>query len=141
VDVEGLRIESLRGQLGYFAARGGLTSRFTAAGDGGLRALFAGGEGDEEVLFAVVPAGGGYLSLSLVLVVDEAFFHARIEEILAVTSRYEVCPSLSRDDRLEDGEVYLHLSVRLFLAPLTSEAFEMAVENLRASRAALAEAF
>ena len=49
--------------------------------------------------------------------------------------------SLGRDDALEEGEVYLNLSLRIFLAGLCEEVLELALENLRAAREALGEEF
>ena len=137
-----LKRSALRAELAYLAARQHLTIRFTSGdGEDGLRALLSAEGGGEEVFFAVAPLDASYLSLSLVLVVDEAFFRSNVESILDVTSRYEVSASLARDDGLGAGEVYLHLALRLFLVPLTEEAFALSLENLRAARDALAAAF
>ncbi len=95
----------------------------------------------DGVFFAVAPLGGGYLSLSLVLVVDEAFFREHVEEILGVTARYDACVSLARDGQLAEDEVYLNLSLRIFLAGLCEETLSLAVQNLRAVRDALGGAF
>lgn len=142
MNVDELRTDALRAGLSYAAARVGLETRVPPPdGSGGFRALLTPRGGEEEVLFAVAPADADYLSLSLVLVVDEAFFHERIEEILGVTSRYEVCPSLARDGRLAEGEVYLHLSVRIFGFPPGADVLADAVENLRAAREALGAEF
>lgn len=137
-----LRLAALREELRYFAACRGLASRTTGASvEDGLRVIFTSGEESEEVFFALAPKDGDYLSLSLVLVVDEEFFRSNIESILGVTSRYDVCASPSRDESLGEGEVYLHLSLRLFLVPLTRAAFGLGVDNLRAAKDALAAAF
>ena len=137
-----LKRSALRAELTYLAARQELTIRFTSGdGEDGLRALLSTESGGEEVFFAVSPLDASYLSLSLVLVVDEDFFRTNVEDILDVTSRYEVSASLARDDGLGEGEVYLHLALRLFLVPLTEAAFALSLENLRAARDALAAAF
>ena len=106
-----------------------------------FRALLRPADGSEELFFVQAPRGGGYVSLSLVLVVEGDFFRGRVEDILEVTSRYEVCVYPARDDTLSPGEVFMNLAFRVCLAALTREAFEFAVENLRAARSALAATF
>ncbi len=95
----------------------------------------------ESVFLVVAPTGGGYVSLSLVLVVDDEFFREHIEEVLAVTARYDACVSMARDEQLGDGEVYLNLGLRLFLPGLCEDSLSLAVANLRAARDALGGAF
>jgi len=141
VNLETLGLDALRATVRLYAAREGLACREQPAPEGGLHALLAREEGDGEVYFAVAPAGAAYLSLSLVLVVDEAFFRENSKMILDVTSRYEACVTLSGDEALEAGEVYLNLSLRVFLDGLTRRVFGLALANLSAAKDALAEEF
>jgi len=140
-NLEGLGTDALRATLRHYAASEGLTFRDRPAPEEGLHALLARGEGEGEVYFAVSPAGATYLSLSLVLVVDEEFFRGNSKVILDVTSRYEVCVTLSSDDTLAAGEVYLNLSLRIFRDGLTDRVFRLALSNLSAAKDALAEEF
>jgi hypothetical protein len=139
--LEVLDTGALRATLRLYAARAGLRYRDRRTEDDGLSALLAREEGDGEVYFAVGPAGATYLSISLVLVVDEAFFTDHSARILEVTSRYEVCVTLTRDEELAEGEVYLNLSLRIFRDGLTERVFGLAVANLGAAKDALAEEF
>ncbi len=137
---------SARAQVRHLGAQLGFEVKESGR-EGGFEAVLSSSQDTDGVFFAVAPLGGGYLSLSLVLVVDEAFFREHIEEILGVTARYDVCTSLARDDdltkdgRLAADEVYLNLSLRIFLAGLSEDTLSLAVQNLRAVRDALGGAF
>ena len=140
VDIDDLEFEALRATMRHFAAANGLAYRPDSSGNDLRAVLASAGEGD-DAFFLVAPRGDTYLSISLVLVVDEEFFRENVEAILAVTSRYEVCTTLSRDEALAEGEGYLNLSLRLFRPGLTVEVFRLALGNLRAARNALAQSF
>ena len=139
--VDDLEARAAAAALRLFGARRGLEVRDSGGAVAGTRFALGSVDEPEELFFALLPAAAGYLSLSLVLVVDEDFFRGHVEEILAVTARYEVSASLSRDDLLGAGEVYLNLSLRLFLPGFVQAAFDLALDNLRASRDALARTF
>jgi hypothetical protein len=140
LDEEHLELKALRARVRHLSAELGLAFEETGSEDG-FQALLSAEDGEEEVFVAVGVAGGGYVSLSLLLVVDESFFREEVERILEVTSRFDVSPTLIRDPRLEEGEIYLSLSLRIFLDGLGREVYHLALENLREARAALAEAF
>ena len=108
MEIDDLEIDAARARLRYLAARCDLKYTESPAAGDGLRAVLARRDGEEELYFAVVPRSGGYLSLSLVLVVDEAFFRENLDAILDVTSRYEAAVSLARNETLAEGEVYLN---------------------------------
>lgn len=141
MDIDDLEIDATRARLRHLAALRDLAFTESPGIEDGLRAVLAPRGGEEEVYFAVAPRGGGYLSVSLVLVVDEAFLRENLDAILEVTSRFDAAISLGRDGALEEGEVYLNLSLRIFLAGLCEEVLELALENLRAAREALGEEF
>ena len=140
-DTHALAIAALRANVRHYAARDGLSFGERPAADGGFHALLAREDGDGELYFAVSPPGSTYLSLSLVLVVDETFFRENSKTILDVTSRYDVCVTLTGDEALGPGEVYLNLSLRVFLEGLNSRVFSLALSNLAAAKDALAESF
>jgi hypothetical protein len=139
-DVAELESEAVWAALRHISARQGLRISRVDSDDGGFRAVLEPEEGD-ELFFAQMSTTGRYVSLSLVLVVDEGFFAMNTAAILAVTSGYEVSSRVERDERLKEDEVYLSLSLRLFLPGLNEEVFNLAAENLRAAREALAAAF
>jgi len=142
METEDLEIEVVRARIGLFAAREGLRAAAAAgAGGPGLRMVLSRDDGTGDVFFAAMAPGASGVSLSLVLVVDEAFFRENAVRILEVASRYEVCVSLEEDDRLGEGEVYLTLSLRTFLPGLTEDVLGLVVRNLVAARDALARAF
>jgi hypothetical protein len=140
LDVYELECEAIRTRLRLLAAGAGL--RFQeGVREGGFQVLLSSEEDPDEVYVAVCPRGGGYVSLSILLVVDEAFFRTSVESILEVISRFDICPSLLKDHRLEEGEIYLSLSLRVFFEGLGTEVFGMALANLKEAREALAAAF
>jgi hypothetical protein len=140
MSMEDLEVLSARAQVRHLAAKLELEVRESGQGTG-FQAVLVAPSDRECVFFAVAPRGGGYLSLSLVLVVDEAFFREHIEEILGVTARYDACVSLARSEDLAEGEVYLNLSQRIFLAGLSAVTLGQSIENLRAVREALGGEF
>jgi hypothetical protein len=140
MSIDDLENASARARIRHLGAVLGFEVRESGR-EGGFQAVMSSPADGDALFFAVAPLGGGYVSLSLVLVVDEDFFREHIEEVLAVTARYDACVSLARDGKLEEGEVYLNLSLRLFLAGLCEETLGLAVQNLRAARDALGGAF
>ncbi len=136
-----LEREAVRARLRAAAARHGYLFEEAPGPAEGFRALLTRPEGDREVFFVVVPEDGSWISLSLVLVVDEGFFRDHVEEILGVTSRYDVSPAPAREEGLGPGEIYLHLSLRIFRAGFTEEVLRLGVENLLAAREGLDAGF
>ena len=67
--IEELEIAAARARLLHLAALHGIEMTEVEAEEGAFRAVLSAGPG-EELFFLVVPAGGGYVTLSLVLVVD-----------------------------------------------------------------------
>lgn len=141
MNIEELETESVRAAVRHLSAREGLHFAERGRQGDGFQAVLTGEEEAGDVFFATAPGGGTYLSLSLILVVDEEFFRDNSFSILDVLSRYEVCPGLTRDETLSDGEVYLNLSIRVFLDGLNGSVFRLAIANLGAARDALAESF
>ena len=137
VDIGHLEIEATWAALRHLAARNDLTISRDGDTPDGFRAVLE-DEDEEGVFFAQLSLAGHYLSLSLVLVVDEGFLEGNMEKVLAVTSEFETSSRVERDDRLEPGEVYYALSLRLFLPGFCDETFALALSNLRAAREALA---
>jgi hypothetical protein len=140
MSIEDLENASARAQVRHLGAQLGLEVKESGR-TGGFEAVLSSPRDGDALFFVVAPLGGGYVSLSLVLVVDEAFFREHIEEVLSVTARYDACVSLARNEQLAEGEVYLNLSIRIFLAGLCEESLSLAFENLRAARDALGGAF
>lgn len=94
-----------------------------------------------ESFFVVAPAGGGYATLILPLVVEERFVDEKLRELLGVVSDFDVCLYPEESEGLAPGEIYINLCLRLFLEGLNGEVFRLAIENLRAARSALGAAF
>lgn len=140
MSIDDLENASARAQIRHLGAVLGFEVRESGRFDG-FQAVMASPQDGDSLFFVVAPTGGGYVSLSLVLVVDEEFFHEHIEAVLSVTARYDACVSMARDDKLGAGEVYLNLGLRLFLAGICEETLSLAVQNLRAARDALGGAF
>lgn len=140
MSIDDLENASARAQIRHLGSALGLEVRESGR-EGGFQAVMSSPNDGDSLFFVVAPLGGGYVSLSLVLVVDEDFFRAHVEEVLSVTARYDACVSMARDGKLAEGEVYLNLSLRLFLAGLCEESLSLAVQNLRAVRDALGGAF
>jgi hypothetical protein len=131
----------LRASLAHHAAREGLDCEERPAPDGGLHVALASANGGGETYFAVSPAGADWVSLSLVLVVDRAFFLGNTQRILDVTSRFEICVAMSGDESLPDGEAYLNLSLRIFRDGWNGRVFGRALRTLSAAKDGLAREF
>ena len=138
-NLETLSVAALRASLRHHAAREGLAYEDRPAPDGGLHAALAPENG--EIFFAASPPGSGHLSLSIVLVVDRDFFHEHSRRILAVTSRYGTSVTLAEDPDLEEGEVYLNLSFRIFTEGWNGHVFSLALRTLSAAKDGLAAEF
>ena len=142
MDIAALEIESVWAALRHLAARNDLALSRVGGSHDGFRAILEPEEKeDEEVFFVQMSLSGRHLSISLVLVVDEQFLEGNAEKILEVTSEFETSSRVERDDGLKEGEVYFSLSLRVFLGGLCDEVFVLVLENLRAAREALADAF
>jgi hypothetical protein len=99
------------------------------------------GRENADDVFAFLPRGGEFLTLSLSLSVAASFWRERLAEILAVAAEYDVAVSSSRDEAMPPGEVYVNLAQRLFLDGLTAGAVGGAAGTLDACRDALHRAF
>lgn len=140
-NVDVLSLAELRASLAHHAARAGLTCEDRPAPGGGLHLALGSANGGSETFFAVSPAGADWVSLSLVLVVDRAYFLEHAPRILDVTSRYETSVAVTGEATLPDGEAYLNLSLRIFRDGWNGHVFARALRTLSAARDGLAREF
>lgn len=140
-NLETLATDELRASLRHLAARQGLDCEERSVPEGGLHVAFVPVAGEGETYFADSPAGTGWLSLSLVLVVDGELIRENLRRIVDVASRFETAVALSDDASLTNGEAYLSLSLRVFRDGWNDRVFAAALRTLAAAKDGLAEEF
>jgi hypothetical protein len=91
---------------------------------------------EEEEVFCFVPLGRPFITVSVSTAVARSLWRDRRERAQQVAADFDVAVIAAPNERSEE-EVFVNLSLRVFLPGLAPETVPLAAENLEACRQAL----